>query len=437
MNAEIHAIISDKRRRAEALVEECRDVHERAEREHRGLSKGEQAAWDARMGEVRRLNEEIEAELSKSAGTKAARSDLVLGADVEPLRPAGRSYRGLFRGDQRASLSTDGWRSFKDYVEAVASNRAHPQLRTMAEGVPSTGGFIIPEQFAADIFDAALENEIVRPRATVHAMRHATLKVPATVIGDHSSDGLYGGVTAQWTAEEGTFTVTEPTFRQMTLVARKLGCFAAVTSELGEDAVAPAAHLQAIFAKALEFYMDKAFLKGTGAGQPLGVLNASCLIAVAKETGQSADTIVYENLVNMLARLAPGSYNQSVWVCHVSTIPQLLTLTLSVGTGGEHIRVLSETGGRWTMLGRPVVFTEKVEVLGDQGDILLADFTQYIIGLRAELRLESSIGPYFTTDRTAWRAVARVDGQPAWDEAMTLEDGTTTVSPFVALAERA
>lgn len=27
-------------------------------------------------------------------------------------------------------------------------------------------------------------------------------------------------------------------------------------------------------------------------------------------------------------------------------------------------------------------------------------------------------------------------GQPLWDEAMTLEDGSTTVSPFVVLEER-
>jgi hypothetical protein len=41
------------------------------------------------------------------------------------------------------------------------------------------------------------------------------------------------------------------------------------------------------------------------------------------------------------------------------------------------------------------------------------------------------------TDEIYARLIERHDGEPLWDSPLTLEDGTTTVSPFVALAERA
>ena len=88
------------------------------------------------------------------------------------------------------------------------------------------------------------------------------------------------------------------------------------------------------------------------------------------------------------------------------------------------------------MLTRPVVFTEKTEKLGDKGDIILADFSQYVIGLRSEMRFDTSIHVAFATDEILARLIERHDGQPLWDSALTLEDGTTTVSPFVALAAR-
>ena len=70
-------------------------------------------------------------------------------------------------------------------------------------------------------------------------------------------------------------------------------------------------------------------------------------------------------------------------------------------------------------------------------DILLADFSHYAVGIRKEMRLESSVHVAFQTDEIAHRCIVRVDGQPLWDEALTLEDGSTTVSPFIVLGDRA
>ncbi len=306
----------------------------------------------------------------------------------------------------------------------------------MSEGVPSDGGSLMPTEYSKKIHEVSLENEIVMPMSTVVPMASNELKLPAFEIGSHASS-LYGGFSDSYKPEEGTLTEANPKLRSMTLNANKLTGFIKGSNELAADMIGGTNAIQQICGKGLSWYRDKAFLKGSGAGEPLGIINAGCTVEVAKEAGQAATTIVYENIVNMLARLWAGSFHNSVWVCHQSTIPQLLTLSLSIGTGGAPVPILNESDCQFKMLTRPVIFTEKTETLGTSGDIILADFSQYVIGLRQGMRFDLSQHVYFTTDQFAARLIERHDAQPLWDEALTLEDGSTTVSPFVKLAERA
>jgi HK97 family phage major capsid protein len=85
------------------------------------------------------------------------------------------------------------------------------------------------------------------------------------------------------------------------------------------------------------------------------------------------------------------------------------------------------------MLTRPVIFTEKLPALGSAGQLLLADFSQYTIGLRREITLEKSLAPGFQTDAATYRALCRMDGQPTWNRAFLPKNGTA-LGPFVALA---
>jgi len=343
-----------------------------------------------------------------------------------------RDYASMFPGQ----TGTDEWKSFSEFVQAVASRQVHPQLRAISEGIPSDGGFVVPPAFAQAIYDVALEGEVVRPRATVYPMQSDSLTIPASTIGDHSAN-LFGGTTAAWGPEGGTLAESQPKFRAMALIAKKLSIYTVTTSEWAEDALNPDVYLRGVFASALGWYLDLAFLRGDGSGRPLGVLKSPCLVVTPKELGQAKSSVTYGNLTAMLGRLAPESFSRSVWVCHQTLIPQLLALSAAIGTGGAYIPALSQAGGQFTLLTRPVVFTEKTEPLGSQGDILLADFSAYAIGMRSGLRLERSIGPLFQQDKISWRAITRCDGQPLWDKALTLADGITQVSPFVTLAERA
>lgn len=430
-------IIEEARENIRKCSEKIFDLESKADREHRELDREEVSLISELQGAI-----------------ASATKELPVGAPLTLIGPQGntRSF-GRDNNGPYALIGPNGkkdWNSMfgdrggyhwedkeTNFFSAIFSGRFHPGLirASMTETVPDSGGFLVPQEQAAKIHAVSLENEIVQPNCYVQPMISNSIKIPAMVIGAHGT-ALFGGFTASYTSEAGTIDEHSPKTRSMELTAKKLTGLIRFSSELNADIPGGMGQIETLCGKGLAWYRDKAFLKGTGAGQPLGILNASCLVTVAKETGQKKNTIVYENLTKMMASMFAGSFLNSVWICHQTTIPQLLTLSLAVGTGGNAIPVMSETNGKFTMLTRPVLFTEKTEALGTKGDILLADLSQYVVGLRSGMSFETSIHVHFTTDELLSRIIERHDGQPLWDSALTLEDSATTVSPFVVLADR-
>lgn len=357
-------------------------------------------------------------------------------------RGRGRTYRELFGPPQ----GNDGFSSFGDWLKVLSSGLHHPGMVPAAGMVGSegaSGGYLVPEMFAAQMLDKAVEQTIIVSRADVRAMQFPTLKVAGLDDSSHSSH-LFGGLTGSWISEAETIGPTDAKTRKIELVAKKLACLTKSSNELAEDAPGFERLLGDALVAGLSWYLDLACLVGTGAGQPLGILNDPALIQVAKETApaQASGTIVYENLAKMLARLHPACLGNSIWIANPTTIPQLLGLTVRVqnagGTdyvGGSHLPVLSQTGGQFAMLTRPVFFTEKLPALGSVGDILLVDPSQYILGLRRQVSIEKSQHVYFSSDEAAYRAILRADGQGKWSKPMTPKNGDT-LSWCVALATR-
>jgi HK97 family phage major capsid protein len=396
------------------------------------------------MQEMKRARLELEMELPQGSVTMQSNSDFGRSGNQDRQVTNGRAYalrRPVDKKDYKSLYGARDGYSWPDkessFFDAVFSGRFHPGLikNSMSESVPSDGGFLVPVEYSSLIHNVSLENEIVMPRCFVQPMKSNTINIPAMSIGDHSTN-LYGGFVASYTGEAGTIDEHNPKTRSMELNAKKLTGLIRFSSELAADIPGGTNQIVQICGKGLSWYRDRAFLKGTGAGEPLGILSAGCTITVAKESGQKADTLVYENFCKMVGRLHPACFNNSIWIIQVSAIPQLLQLSMAIGTGGNAIPVLSESGGVWKILTRPVIFTEKTEKLGDLGDVILADLSQYVVGLRSEMRFDMSIHVAFTTDELLARLIERHDGQPLWDSPLTLEDGVNTVSPFVTLEAR-
>jgi len=57
--------------------------------------------------------------------------------------------------------------------------------------------------------------------------------------------------------------------------------------------------------------------------------------------------------------------------------------------------------------------------IGAKGDLILADLSQYAIGMRKEIALDRSNVPGWMEDMTDYRVIVRVDGQGTWDKPIT------------------
>lgn len=305
--------------------------------------------------------------------------------------------------------------------------------------VPADGGLLVPETVRSDIMSLALETGLVRPRATVIPMSNPKTYIPMVDETSHASS-VFGGVVAYWEDEGDSHSDTEAKFGQAVLDVKKLAASASVRNELISDAPAFMAFLSRILPAAWSWYEDDAFINGNGVKQPLGFLNAPPMIDVSGEVGQDTDTIVWENCVAMYARMLPQSLDRGVWITSPAAFPELATMAMSVGTGGAPIWINDGTQTpRMTILGRPVIVTEKIPTLGATGgkDLLFVDMSFYLIGDLQAMTVSSSPHVKFTSDQTVYKVVGRVDGRPWLKNAITPANGGDTLSPYVALAERA
>jgi len=350
-----------------------------------------------------------------------------------------KSYNQIFGNEKDATLSDGGFSDLDDYILAVKNMNISPdvRLRDMSEGVGSEGGFLLPAELEKKVLDANLEDEIVRPRAQVYGLRKGrgnSLTIPATADTDHSSFEV-AGITSYWGEEAGTKTKTQPKLRQISMKVNELYAYSETSDILLEDSFIPIGDLVGkLFYQNLKWRFDNAFLNGTGGGMPNGILQSSACGEQSGESGQTASTIIYENLCGMLGKLMPGSFKNSVWLAEISTIPSLLQMHLKIGTGGVFFPVLTGLAGKFNMLYRPVIFTEHLPALGSAGCLLLADFSQYLIVLKEGMRLETSRDFKFRQNQTVFRMVARLDGQTASNSSLTLKSGTV-VYPFVKLGD--
>ncbi len=305
---------------------------------------------------------------------------------------------------------------------------------------PASAGFLIPEEQRAQILQLALEQSVVRSRATVITMSSLTQKIPYVDAKSHASS-VFGGMVFYWTEEAGEIISTEAKFGRVELSAKKLTGGARVPNELWADASALSSWLMAAVPSGLAYYEDLAFIDGSGVGEPLGVFNADAKVDV---TRGASNEILATDIYSMYARMLPQSLSRAVWVANQETLPQLLGLSHIIenqagsdNVGGSHIGLVQASGiagaPALSILGRPLIITEKAEALGTAGDLNFLDLSHYLIGDRQSVSLDSSEHSRFMNDETELRVIERVDGRPWLQNAITPKKGSDTLSPFVRL----
>lgn len=388
------------------------------------------------------IDEKVQASLAEQLKDVAAHGRPPLGGTGGGAKPRNKLYNEKAPGaqidhlfDSTADFLATIWHLNRD---PAAADKLAKLRNDYSSVIPSEGGFLIPETLRSQVLSVALEQSVVRPRAMVVPMD--SLRVPfPTIDSTSNASSVHGGITAFWTEESAALTESEAKFGRVVLDAKTLTAYAEVPNQLLTDSIISlAAFFDQKYPEALAWFEDVAFISGSGVGEPLGFLNADAMVSVAKESGQAADTIVWENIVKAYSRMLPSSLGRAVWVCHIDTFPELATMALSVGTGGSAIWLNNgAVGPPVSILGRPVIFTEKASTVGDAGDVNFVDFGYYLVGDRQAMSAMSSPHFKFANNQTAFRVVQRVDGKPWLQSAITPQTGSNTLSAFVNIADRA
>jgi HK97 family phage major capsid protein len=185
--------------------------------------------------------------------------------------------------------------------------------------------------------------------------------------------------------------------------------------------------------------VNNAIIAGTGAGQPLGVLNSGFKFRVAKETGQPADTVIFENVNKMLGRILPLSLQRAVWIVNPAILPQLRLMKFTDNSPIYLPPTGLDVAPYGTLFGRPLMpMMGAVKAVGDEGDIMLVDLSYYYSAVKTTgVKQDISTHIYFDTAETAFRFSMRIAGQCPFKAPVRTEFGAYDMSAFVTLEDRA
>jgi HK97 family phage major capsid protein len=309
----------------------------------------------------------------------------------------------------------------------------------LSEGVASEGGFLLDTDLSNDLLKATFETGKLARYCKHFKISSNSNSIELNCFDETSRANGYrlGGIRVYTTAESGLKEKSKPKFRQLKLVLKKITGLCYSSDELLADVELLGQVLSDGFSNEMSFKIDDLVLNGSGAGEMLGILNSSALIAVTPEVGQASATIQVENILKMYSRqISPST---SIWLINKNVTPQLYTMGIVIGTGGAPIFMPagSIAGIPYnTLLGRPVIEVEQAQSLGTKGDIYFVDLSQYIIADKGGIQSASSVHLRFDYDETVFRWVYRCDGQPVLASGVTPFKGSDTVSYYVTLDDR-
>lgn len=297
------------------------------------------------------------------------------------------------------------------------------------------GGFLVPSVWTPTLLTTPTEADPTQGRTRAIPMGAPAIAMPYRVDKDHSSS-VSGGLTVSRRAETAAASASRQQYKKLELRAFSLFGLSYVTEELLSDsAISFAALIAGSFGDEFQSHMLDEKLNGTGVGEHLGVMKSPALITIAKETGQAADTLVYNNVIKMRARCF--QYQNAIWLANHDVLPQLILLNQTIGTAGVPVWMPSARDGEPDrLLGRPIFFSEYLKTVGDLGDVLLGNFAEYLEGSYQPMQSAESVHVRFEYHERTFKFFLRNAGAPWWDTVLTPKNGAT-LSPFVTLAARA
>jgi HK97 family phage major capsid protein len=377
--------------------------------------------------------------LDAQTKTRDSATTISVGTDREATEP-------MAFGEMLQAVALAGGADIPGVDRANLTKRLH-SLHAAATGhsatVGSDGGFRVGLDTSADLMQKAYEYAQLASRCSTTEIGANSDGLESQFIKESSraTGSRLGGVRVYRGAEADSVTASKMQFGRFELRLEDMLAATYFTERSLQDASSLASVVSDGFRDEFAFVLDDEIVRGTGAGQCLGVTIAPATVSVTKETGQTAATLVAENVMKMWARCWGRSRLNSVWFYNQELEPQFQSMQIGTGTSAQ--LVYMPPGGLsnaqyGTLYGRPCIPIEQASAPGTVGDIMLLDLSQYKLITKGGLQNAESIHVRFLNNERCFRFTTRVNGKPTWDTALTPYKGSAsaTLSPFVVLGAR-
>lgn len=229
--------------------------------------------------------------------------------------------------------------------DATVLNAMHEEVRVKAnlsEGTTTAGGFLVPEEFKAEVLRLAAQYGVIRQNCRMIPMAYDVVRIPAAGSTDQS---------AIWTNEAAAIKQTNPNFREVSLTINKLAAIPKVTNELLADAnVNVVSYLSELIGEAFAKAEDEQGFNGIGSPF-VGALNATGAPSRAIAAGTTLLTLSYPDLINATGDIYTNAIANAKYYFHRSVGARIRGLITSAGAP-----IFGATANE--IAGYPIVLTE-------------------------------------------------------------------------------
>jgi HK97 family phage major capsid protein len=256
-------------------------------------------------------------------------------------------------------------KAFTGYLRNGKETLTADEVKSLTIAPDSSGGYLAPAEFSAEVVKGIVEQSPVRQAARVGSTSSGEVLIPKRT----------GRPTGKWVGETETRTGTESSYGQVEIPIHEMACFVDVSQRLLEDA-AVNVEAEVAFDLAEEFGRLEAlgFQRGDGVKKPLGVMASDGIAYTPTGNASTLGTNPADTIIDAFYALPAFYRNRGVWMMNSKTIAAVRKL--KDGSTGAYLWQpgLAQSDPA-TILGRPVIEDNTLDDVGSAAEpIVFGDF---------------------------------------------------------------
>lgn len=384
------------------LIKQARELVDKAEKENRDFTAEEKQGYDKLFAEADELRQ------------RAERLEAQAKLEAELAQPVNEVVHTRGNGGNVEAAKPDFEKRFKAWITRNYGALNPEEYRALQADLDVSGGYLRPpEQFVNQLIKAVDDVAFIRQWATVFQVSQAASMGVPTLDADPAD--------SNWTTELATGSEDSTmAFGKRELRPHPLAKRIKISKKLLMSVPSAEGLVRDRLAYKFGITMEKAFLTGTGAGQPLGVFTASSDgISTSRDvsTGNTSTAITMDGLKEAKYTLKPAYWPRARWLFHRDGVKQIAKLKDDNGQylWAESVRV----GEPDRLLGLPAFMSEYAPNTFTTGLYvgLLGDFSNYWIADAQGMELQMLVELYAETNQVGLIGRMDSDGQPTLEEA--------------------